>query len=418
MTRQHINKAGSFPARSLLALLACAATLSLAAPAAAQTSGSLYSGFGQGGFAVYALGSRVAGLASVVQPDGKIVEVASATVNGTNVIAAVRLLSNGHRDTSFGRNGWAIVPISSSATGTSIALQTNGDILLGGSGRDIATGEEALAAVRLLANGRLDPSFGIGGIALVPVGNAAVANGIGIQSSGQIVLAGTAVNGHDEFVAARLNTNGTLDASFGSNGIELLSPIAAAWGLAIERDGSLVLGGEEQNAQGTWNYMAARLTANGTPDPGFGANGVVIIPIGVYAAGLAVTVQSDGKIILAGNVIEKNRLVATVRLLGDGSLDTTFGQQGIATFPGTGGQAVTMEGSKILLAGPGASAVRLNPDGSFDTTFGKRGLVLAPIGSNDAANGVVIDPLDNTILLAGAATINGTVELTEIKLYG
>jgi uncharacterized delta-60 repeat protein len=395
-----------------------AALLFAAAPAGAATSGSLYTSFGNGGIASFKLGSQVAGIASVVQPDGRIVEVASATVNGTNVMAALRLTPSGALDPSFGSGGWKVIPISSSATGTSLALQSNGDIVLGGSGRDDATGEEALAAVRLLPNGTLDASFGNGGIALVPAGAAAVANGIGIQPSGKIILAGTALTTHDEFVAARLNTDGTLDTSFGSGGVELLNPTAADWGLAVESDGSLVLGGEEQNSKGAWSYMVARLTANGTTYSSFGHGGIMIIPIGTTAAGLAVTVQSDGKIILTGNAIEQNHVVATVRLLPSGAFDTTFGQRGISTFPGTGGQAVAMEGSQIVLAGPGAAAVRLNSNGAIDTTFGKRGLALAPLGTNDAANGVVIDPLDNTILLAGVATVNSTIELTEIKLWG
>ncbi len=345
--------------------------------------------------------------------------VGESTINGQGDMIAVRLSANGSLDHSFGANGWAVVPIGKSAQGNAIALQSNGDIVLAGSGRDPVTGTVALAAARLLPNGALDPSFGSGGVATVPVGSEAIANGVVILPNGQIVISGTALTDHDHFVAARLNGDGSIDHSFGSQGVTVLTQtVAADWGLALQTDGGLVLGGEAQNSAGTWDYMAARLLSDGSADDGFGNGGIVIVPIGTYAAGLAVTLQPDGKILLTGNALETNRVVATVRFNPNGSLDSSFGQHGIATFRGVGANAITMEGANILVAGPGASAVRLTPTGAIDTTFGRRGLTTAAIGTNDAANGVTVDPLDNSIVLAGVATISRRIDLTVIKLYG
>jgi uncharacterized delta-60 repeat protein len=145
----------------------------------------------------------------------------------------------------------------------------------------------------------------------------------------------------------------------------------------------------------------------------------VILPIGSSAAGLALALQPDGRILLTGNaVVNGTRVVATVRFNTDGSLDGSFGSGGISEFAGTGAQAIAMEGSNIVLAGPGATAVRLTPGGALDTTFGNRGLASAVIGTNDAANGVIVDPIDGTIVLSGVATVNQQIELTAVKLYG
>jgi uncharacterized delta-60 repeat protein len=397
-----------------------ATILAPAAPAMAATSGSLYTSFGSGGFAVEPLGTESVGVASVVQPDGKIVVVGAATVNGQNDMVATRLRANGNLDNSFGSGGWAIIPIGKTAQGNAIALQSNGDIVLAGAGRDPVVGTVALAAARLTPNGQLDPAFGRGGIATVPVGAAAMANGVVIQPDGRIVVSGTALTDAKHFVAIRLNTDGTLDRSFASNGVALLSQaVSADWGLAIQTNGALVLGGQAQNSDGTWRYMVARLQPNGTPDQSFGQGGNVILPIGSTAAGLALTLQSDGRIVLTGNAVDNGtRVVATVRFNTNGSLDGTFGRGGISEFAGTGAQAIAMEGSYMVLAGPGATAVRLTPTGMLDTTFGARGLASAVVGTKDAANGVTFDKVDGTIVLSGVATINQQIDLTAVKLYG
>jgi uncharacterized delta-60 repeat protein len=420
MTRPNRTILGALLRACAVALAVATALLAPAASAAAATSGSLYPSFGSSGFAVEPLGTESVGVQSVVQPDGKIVVVGAATVNGQNDMVATRLRPNGTQDNSFGSNGWTIIPIGQTAQGNAIALQSNGDIVLAGAGRDPSVGTVSLAAARLTPNGSLDSTFGRRGVVTVPVGAAAMGNGVVVQSDGKIVVSGTALTDHNHFVATRLNSNGNVDHSFANNGIALLSAVTAAdWGLALQSNGDLVLGGEEQNSAGSWQYMVARLQPNGNPDPSFGTGGSVILPIGSSAAGLALALQPDGRILLTGNaVVNGTRVVATVRFNTDGSLDGSFGSGGISEFAGTGAQAIAMEGSNIVLAGPGATAVRLTPGGARDTTFGNRGLASAVIGTNDAANGVIVDPIDGTIVLSGVATVNQQIELTAVKLYG
>src|SRR5581483_10685724 len=132
---------------------------------------------------------------------------------------------------------------------------------------------------RLTPSGQLDSKFGSGGIAVVPVGSAAIANGVAIQSNGDIVLGGMTTTDANHFVAARLTPSGALDSSFGSGGITVLAPVGAAWGVGIEGNGSIVLGGQATQSDGTQAYMAAMLTPWGTPVANFGTSGVAIVPV-------------------------------------------------------------------------------------------------------------------------------------------
>lgn len=404
--------------RALAALAAITAGLVFAGAAAAQTPGSLDTGFGSRGVQVGAVGSWTAGVASAVQPDGDIVSVGAATIGGENEVAATRLLPSGAFDRTFGVNGWAVVPIGKSAGANAVAIQPNGDIVIAGTGRNQLSGTLALAAVRLLPTGLLDSSFGAGGIVTVPIGSESIANAVAIQTDGRILVGGTALTDTNHFVAVRLTSSGALDQSFGNQGVELLAPNAAGWGMSLEADGTIVLGGVEVYG-GTNAYMAARLLPNGSPDPSFGAGGIVTVPIGTSATGLAVTTQPDGDVVLTGNAIIGSQVAATVRLLPSGALDQSFGTGGVNTVPGGGVNAIALDANgKIVLAGPGPSAVRINPNGSLDTTFGKGGLAIVSLGVKASANGVVVQPADGKLVLTAAAAISGRITLLDVRLFG
>jgi uncharacterized delta-60 repeat protein len=387
--------------------------------AAAANSGSLDPTFGSGGYSTVSLGSLAEASAVVVQPDGMIVAAGEANVNGTNVIISTRMTSAGSLDPSYGTGGIVTVGIHGSAgvgSGAGLALQSDGKIVMGGEGRNGTGGPISFAAVRLLPNGSLDPSFGNGGVTTVPIGPEAIANAVVIQPDGKIVLGGTALVGHNEFAAVRLNADGTIDTSFGTNGVSTLSQDAAAWGLVLQPDGKLVLGGQT-DYNTNQEFMAARLNPDGALDTTFGSGGIRMIPIGVTALGFGIALRPDGKFVLAGPAFTTTGVAATARLNPDGSLDPSYGSGGIATLPdwyGVNGIILDASG-RIVLPLVGAGAVRLNPDGSADKTFGNGGIALAPLGSHGGANGAAIQP-DGDIVLAGAAAVNGQTVLTVIRL--
>jgi uncharacterized delta-60 repeat protein len=419
---------GGVKIRAIMVVISAALTpLVVCTPGAlAAGAGSLDGSFGNGGFATVALGSWVGAAAVVVQPDGKIVTAGEGDLGSGNVIVSTRMTASGALDPTYGNGGIVTVDINGGAgvdSGAGLALQTDGKIVIAGGGRYGTYGPITFAAVRLTSSGALDPTFGTNGVTTVPIGTAsiAIANAVVIQSDGKIALAGTALTSHNQFVAVRLNANGTLDNSFGTAGISTLSPAGGAWGLALQGDGKLILAGQADfnNPQvaGAQQFMAARLTASGGLDATYGHGGIVAIPVGATALGYGIVLQGDGKAVLAGPAFTTTGVNATVRLNVDGTIDHSFGNAGISAVPDWyGANAILLDGSgRILLPAVGASVLRLQANGSPDQTFGNGGNALATIGTSGGANGGAL-AADGKIVLAGAANINGRTVLTVIRL--
>jgi uncharacterized delta-60 repeat protein len=412
--------------RRIAAIAGCALlALSVSVPSAsASATGALDTTFAQNGFATVSLGSTAAAAATVVQPDGNIVTAGQATVNGENVIVSSRMTPSGDLDPNYGVGGIVTVQINGGAgvdSGAGLALQSDGKIVIAGGGHNGTYGPLSFAAVRLTTSGALDSSFGNGGITTVQISPYSLANAVVIQPDGKIVLAGTAQFSHNEFAAARLNANGTLDTSFGSRGITTLSPTGGAWGLARQSDGKLVLAGQANysNPQisGAQQFMAARLNANGTLDTSYAQHGIALIPVGGTALGYGVALQSDGRAIVAGPAWTSTNVNAAVRLNTSGTLDRTYGNGGIATVNDAyGANGIIIDGGgKVLLPAVGPSVLRLNTNGSADQTFGTGGNVVAPFGSNGAANGAALQS-DGKIILAGATSIDGQTDILVTRI--
>jgi uncharacterized delta-60 repeat protein len=401
---------------------------------ATSSAGILDPSFGSGGYSTQPWGGWVGAAAAAVQPDGKIVTVGEGAANGSNVntgtneIVSSRVNSDGTLDTSYGTGGWVHIPIGGGAGGNALALQSDGKIVLAGVGT--VAGSPAFAAVRLLPNGALDPSFGSGGIAteqFTPPQHLSIQgvytgynNGIGsmaesvvIEPDGKIALGGVAKNDQNEFAITRLNPDGSPDTSFGQHGWTTFNEQSCGWGLALQPNGKLVLAGQgyPNGAAGQEEYMAARVLANGAPDTTFGHDGIVNIPIGGMAYGDAIAAQRDGRLIVAGSAYTgtpyaSGVVAAAARLNVDGTLDRTYGNGGIATLPDSMGvnAAVVDSKGRVVLGAVGASAVRFTPTGSPDQTFGNGGLFKYAIGWGDAANGIVVQR-DGRIVLSGVTTV-------------
>jgi uncharacterized delta-60 repeat protein len=227
------------------------------------------------------------------------------------------------------------------------------------------------------------------------------ANSVAIQSDDKIVVAGqtlgSAATGTD-FLVARFNTNGTLDTSFGGDGIvtTAISPGASvdeATDLAIQGDGKIVVVGAIQPTGGGQDFAVARYNADGSLDTGFGGGDGIVTQAVAAGSGTdqadAVAIQSNGAIVVAGSDFSAGKF-ALVRLEPDGDLDTSFDGDG-----GSGNGVVTIDVSdqadvaddvaiesdqQIVVAGlasPGGAEqsafVRLNPDGTLDVPVGTDG---------------------------------------------
>jgi uncharacterized delta-60 repeat protein len=277
-----------------------------------NTNGSLDASFGSGGKIV----SGVLGNAHAVaiQPNGKIVVAGDVPISsGADFanFALARYDTNGTLDASFGSAGQLVTDIGGGTnTARNIVLQANGAIVVSGEPIGTFTGSDHTDVVRYNLNGSLDPSFGVGG--KLTLNGARVGEGLALQGDGKFVLVGNvdasippAIPGTvTEFAVRRLNANGSPDGAFGSAGAAsttISGQRDSARAVALQSDGKILVAGQSSNINE--NFAVARFNANGTLDAGFGGNGGGKLTIDFFGStdiAESVAVQPDGKIVLGG----------------------------------------------------------------------------------------------------------------------
>lgn len=379
-----------------------------------------------------------------IQSDGKFVLAGFILNAGANRYAAVRLLPNGLLDTSFGGSGTGSIVVPLMRAGNddeaqTVKLQDDGKIVMAGFSYD---GGELYSAVRLTTAGVLDETFGPnhdGTVVLDPFvgGNRDQAYALCIQSDGKLLLAGKSVVGGNVCLsAARLNTDGTPDITFGTSGdgsvvIPHFGIYAddVAYAAQLQADGKIVLAGrgcDVFDAPTISQYVVARLNIDGTTDNTFGPNGNGTLALPNFGGAnndqcLALQIQSDGKLVLAGvsDVGAGILCYSAVRLNANGTLDATFGNGGHVIIPPFGEHGadtayalfIQIDG-KLLLSGHSKnivnqycySAARLHIDGSLDKTFGPsgQGTLVIPVFSTFADSSYAVQlQSDGKIVLAG-----------------
>jgi uncharacterized delta-60 repeat protein len=239
-----------------------------------------------------------------VQRNGKIVAAGLSRQRSGPSFAVARYAEKGTVDNSFGRSGRVLTRIGMYGA-SAVAIGPNGTLVVAGSG----------GLVRYRANGRLDPSFGHGGIR-----GGFDASDVAIQKDGKIVASG-ASGKHSAL--ARFNARGNLDASFGQGGTFATSFGAAA--LAIQADGKIVTVGTALISGGFY-FALSRYRAEGGLDPTFGTGGKVLTSFGFGSLARALAIQPDGKIVAAGEAGFSD--FALARYNDDGKVDASFGSGG------------------------------------------------------------------------------------------
>jgi uncharacterized delta-60 repeat protein len=267
--------------------------------------------------------------------------------------------------------------------------------------------------------GSLDLDFGTDGIVINNLGSdCEKAYSVAIQSDGKIVVAGEFRIGFDDaFLVARYNNDGSLDNSFGLNGVVTTSfgsGGCSANAVVIQQDGKIVLAGFSIN-ESFYEFAIVRYNTDGSLDNSFDADGIVTTSVGSSNdMAFSLALQQDGKIVVAGlSSNGSNDDFAIVRYNTDGSLDNTFSVDGkVTTAVGSDDEIaraiVLQQDGKIVLAGYTDNGtdfdfalVRYNTDGTLDTSFDEDGKVITVIGSeNDLAMSVAIQQ-DGKIVVAG-----------------
>jgi uncharacterized delta-60 repeat protein len=273
-----------------------------------------------------------------------------------------------------------------------------------------------------------------------------------IQADGKIVAVGQAfVNGNYDFALARYNSDGSLDASFGTGG-KVTTDIGGnsdmANAVAIQRDGKIVVAGtaggtpsassSPRPTSGTGSnvdFALVRYDGDGTLDASFGPAGtgkVVLDFAAVDDVAEAVAIQRDGKIVVAGYTGNTNVDFALARFNADGTLDTSFGILGraIADYSGAGDYAYAValqSDGRIVVAGRSDSAgatktdfalARYDTDGTLDTSFGTSGKLTTDFASSaDSAQALAVQG-DGKIVAVGWAFNGADNDMALVRYNG
>lgn len=272
-------------------------------------NGSVDSAFHTNGHALYSIGDgNDYPNALMLQPDGKLVAAGYTSYLGQDVFFAARILPDGSADTSFGNKGKTLIPFQSlTVFGNNATLQDDGKILITGSVQN-ADYEFDFATVRLNSDGTIDKTFGKNGKVITDFGgNNDFAYGIITQPDKKIIVAGYYSTGTKANAGIiRYNIDGSPDASFGNKGKVSGSASDAninCFSVALQPDNKIVAGATANYFSGAKSdYALFRFTTDGKIDSSFGTNGVVFTAVSKGFDGLTtVHVNSDGKILAAGN---------------------------------------------------------------------------------------------------------------------
>jgi uncharacterized delta-60 repeat protein len=338
---------------------------------------------------------------------------------------------------------------------SSVAIQSNGKILVGGTSlRVLGNGDNwAFVVGRFNNNGALDTTFGTKGSGRTHINGVDslldVAYAMVLQPDGKIVLVGssTIVACHQNCSAlalARFDSNGNIDNTFGNNGTvrtnfsggsNYSGPSFYNYSAAIQRDGKIVVAWVSGTSTTSDTYKdtvaVARISKDGTLDASFGPDGGIFrTPIyGWVNYGPSVAIQPDGKIVVAGTTYLQRAAelsLVVARYDTNGTPDTTFGSTGGSVrfsesgIPALlGRSAMIQSDGKIVVTGiaistqwtQGFGAIRLNQSGTVDSTFGTLGL--ANIKANPISNSpdmeyfAVLQPDDKIVEVGEEFDSNG-----------
>lgn len=361
-----------------------------------------------------------------LRSDGSIVVAGSSSFD----FAVTRYVSDGTLDSLFSGDGRLITNFGGIDEAYGVAVQSNGKIVVVGKTCAAGGSNCNVALARYNGDGSLDKNFSGDGKQITDFGGLENGSfgGIAIQSNGRIVVAGYASNGKDyDFAVYRYLSNGTLDTSFSGDGRARFGFGSKhqdyASDLIIQSDGKILVAGSTRSANtSNKDFAIARLNANGSLDKTFSGDGKQITNFGADDSALGLALQSNGKIVVAGNKYTGNQSVALVRYNKNGSLDTTFNGTGKLVFSvlsGLDSQAndvIVQSDGKIVLLGATNNTdtssfdfalVRLNSDGTFDTAFSDDGIALIDFGGDDYGNGLALQ-IDGNYVLAGF--INDSVQ--------
>ena len=279
-----------------------------------------------------------------VYPDGRIISVGlSKNPNsGFFELGFVRLLNDGDPDTSFSGDGFAFVSMGSQQSiggmTPKLKIDANGRIVAVNSGAGPGSFDLDMMVCRLDSNGVLDATFGTNGVTFVDMLGTGtqpdLASTFDIDPDGNIWVAGATRTGgtplDNDFAVIKLNANGGLEPGFNGTGKKLFNPTSQAEfarGIKVQSDGKIVLAGEAGA-----NMFVMRFDDTGVLDPTFNTTGTLLVVFGIGTDMGAMDFDNQGRIVVAGNASTSASNVAVARILPTGAFDPNFGSNGKYSF--------------------------------------------------------------------------------------
>lgn len=389
--------------RCWVALLAC--VLCAAAPAFGA-DGDLDASFGDGGVVAESFGGVATGSALALESDGGVIVAGALTADPLAAPTAAllaRYSAAGQLDTSFnGGTGYALTadPLFG-GSGVEVGVQSDGkivELVFTGSGTRYLSGY----AARYRADGVPDAGFGSGGqepLSLFPGDLIVLPDDRMLISGGSLTLLFSTTLYID-----RRSPNGPLDAGFGAEGRAALGDtVGSVPRMARRSDGGLVAAVRlptQITPQVVFSLQVVALTAAGAIDMSFGTAGWVDLGIDAYATGVAVL--PDDRIVLAS--VDPNGASRVYRLLANGGDDPTFSGGAVVAPLAVQSLDAMIDGRVVLCGGSSQfSVARLQYDGTPDPSFGSGGVVTTSFGdTTSAARDCLLQP-DGNIVAVGTS---------------
>ncbi len=347
----------------------------------------------------------------LTQPAGQTCSVAngSGTISDKHVTdVMVSCYNSGTLDPTFGNDGAVFHNGAAGGDrndrGNSITTDSFGRILV--TGYSDSSTDSDMVIWRYNNNGTLDTTFGNGGIVVndnaAGGGRSDIGNSITVDSSGRILVTGYSDSSTDsDMVIWRYNNNGTLDTTFGNGGIVVHDNAAGGNdddrgnSIIIDSSGRILVTGDSGSDTAAYDMVIWRYNADGTLDTTFGNGGVVVHNSAAegdsFDRGNSIAIDSNGRILVAGYSYSSTDSDMVIwRYNTDGTLDSTFGIDGIVVYDSASGGDSHDSGNcikidsngRILVTGVSESSAdlemtiwRYNTDGTLDSTFGNGGIV-------------------------------------------
>jgi len=305
--------------------------------------GSIDQTFANNGIFTFSLDAEANIFDLVIRPNGKILMVGSTTDYNVYNFLILQLNEDGTPDDSFGVNGVVVKKFSPVTNfyedhAYAVALMEDGRFVVAGKSHDLQYNFSPIVA-RFNENGTVDETFGTNGAARIPV--LEVENdfdGVLVQPDGKIVATGHIANNFLSFamLVARFLPDGTLDQTFDSDGV--LNWVYSGvddegYDIVLTENNEYLITGFTTTVTFNYSMLMIKLDQQGSFVSDFGTNGVVMADYGTYDVGSKVIVQGDGKILVgggSGTAPPGDSDFAFWRYLPDGTLDQTFGTDGMA----------------------------------------------------------------------------------------